>query len=54
MTDFLHESEIAELDDRLLLDQHILRFNVSMEEAMAMDIVEGRSDLMDNMSDLLV
>lgn len=39
MADFFDQAEIAQLDDSFLLDQDVLRFNVSMEKAMAVDII---------------
>ena len=54
MADLFDKTEVAQLYRRLLLDKNILRFNVSMEEAVAVDVVERGGDLMDDVSDLLV
>ena len=39
MPDLLDEAEIAEFYRCLLLDKYIFRFNVSMEEPVAVDII---------------
>ena len=54
MSDFFDQSKITQLYRSLFLDEHILWFNVSMEEAMAVDVVEGWCDLLYDMPDLLV
>ena len=54
MTDLLDQAEIAKFNSRLLLDKHVLRFNVSMEETMAVDIVKRVRYLLDYMSDLFM
>ena len=54
MADLLDEAEIAQLYSRLLLDKNVLRFNVSMEEAMTVYIIQSRRDLVDYMSDLFM
>ena len=54
MSDFFDQSKITQLNRSLFLDEHILWFNVSMEEAMAVDVIEGGSDLLYDVSDLLV
>ena len=54
VADLLHETEIAKFNSCLLLDEHVFRFNVSMEETVAVDIVQRVSYLLDNVSDLLV
>ena len=41
MSDFLHKAKIAQFNRGLFLDEHVLRFNVSMEKPMAMDIVKS-------------
>lgn len=48
------KAEIAEFNSRLFIDEHIFRFNVSMEETVIVDVVEGGGDLLDDVSDLLV
>ena len=54
MPDLLDQPEVAELDRCLALDEHVLRFNVSMEEAVVVDVVESLRDLLDDVADLLV
>ena len=54
MTNLFDKSKIAQFDGRLFLDEHVLRFNVSMEEPMAVDIIQRRSYLLNDVSDLLV
>ena len=39
MSNLLDEAKITEFDYCFLLDQHVLRFNVSMEESMTVDII---------------
>ena len=54
MTNLFDEAEITQLNGSLSLDEYILRFNVSMKEAMAVNVVQRRCNLLDYMSDLLV
>jgi hypothetical protein len=54
MTDFLNQTEVSKLNGRLLPNKNIFWFNISMEEAMRMDVLERSSDLEDYVSDLLV
>ena len=54
MSNFFYEAEIAQLNSSLFLDEHVLWLNVPMEEAVAVDVVEGGGDLHYNVPDLLV
>ena len=54
MADLLDEAEIAQLYSRLILDKNVFRFNVSMEEAMTVYIIQSRRDLMDYMPNLFM
>ena len=54
MTYLFNQAEIAKFNGSLFLNEHVLWFNVSMEEAMAVDVVKGRSDLVDYVPDLLM
>ena len=38
-------TEIADLDDIALLDQNVLRFNISMNQSLLMQIVNARANL---------
>ena len=54
MADLFDKTKVAQLYRRLLLDKNILRFNVSMEEAVAVDIVECRGDLVYNVTNFFM
>ena len=54
MADLFDKAEISQLHRRFLLNEHVLWFNVSMEESVAMDVIQGRSYLLDDMTDLFV
>ena len=54
VSDFLDKAKIAELNSRLILDEHVLRLHIPVEEAVLVDVVEGDGDLLDDVADLLV
>lgn len=54
VADLFNEAKITELHRGLFLDKDILRFNVSMEEAVTVDVVECRCDLIDDVPDLFM
>ena len=54
MTYFFDEAEITQFNSCLFLDKHILRFNVSMEKAMTMDIVQRGCYLLNYVPDLFM
>ena len=54
MPNFFHEPKISQLNRSLLLNEHVLRLNVSMEKAMIVDIIESAGYLVDNVTYLFV
>ena len=41
MANLFNKAKVAQLDSGLFLDKHILGLDVSMEEAVAVDVVQG-------------
>lgn len=54
MPDFLDEAEVSQFHCCLLIDEHIFGLNVSVKEAVTVDIIERRCYLMDNVPDFFV
>ena len=54
VSDFFDESKVADLDGGLVLHEYVLGLNVSMEEAMLVNVVKAQRNLSDNVSDLFV
>jgi hypothetical protein len=54
VSNLLNQAEVAQLDERLLLYQNVFWFDISVEESVAMNVVERRGNLHGDVTDLFV
>ena len=54
MSDFFYKTEVPYFNNRFTLNKDILRFNISMEKSMIMNIVKSYSNLLNDISNLIM